>query len=324
MEYLFKSVLAKEFSEYIALLLESGRYINKIQSSIRSLDKYLFLHGITEKSLTEDVIVSWLDGKDVKPRTKSGILSNIKGLAKYLITFGFTISLPDDMIVPDDYVPYIFNEEEFSHIIFAADNFMVNSRLVPSSYQFPILLRILYGCGLRLREALTLEWNNIDLKSGVMDIIEAKNNVQRRIPLSCSLQTLMIQYKDMIVSYGESGRYVFESKYNLGKPYCNNTFEVWFSKILKSADIKYKRKAVHERGPCPHCLRHLFTIHSFLKLETEGKTFEEAVPFISAYLGHHSLMETEKYLRADYSMYTKSHQRISEHISDVFPEVNFE
>ena len=78
-------------------------------------------------------------------------------------------------------------------------------------------------------------------------------------------------------------------------------------------NISYTRHSTHERGPCTHCLRHLFVIHSFLKSETEGRALENTVPFLSAYLGHAGILETQKYLRASYILYTQSHQKVNEY-----------
>lgn len=324
MGYVYQSIFAEEFSQYIALLLEADRYVLKVQSTLRSLDRCLIEHSVTQKLIPEDIVVLWLAEMNVKPTTKFKKLSDARGLAKYLRSLGYTVSLPEPPIVPNDYVPYIFNEEELNNIFTSADNFMANSNMNSSAFQFPIVLRVLYGCGLRLRETLMLEWKNLDVDAGIICILEAKSNKQRRIPISQSLKALLIQYRSLATDFGICNRYVFENRNNRDEPYTNQTFWYWFSKILAAAGVKYVRKSPHERGPCAHCFRHLFTVQSFLKLESEGKSFDEAVPFVSEYLGHHGLMETEKYLRADYSLYTESHQRVAEYIGDVFPEVFFE
>jgi hypothetical protein len=63
---------------------------------------------------------------------------------------------------------------------------------------------------------------------------------------------------------------------------------------------------------------------SFLKSESEGRSFEETVPYLSSYLGHESLSALEKYLSKDYTLYRNSHRRIGDYIKDVFPEVSFQ
>jgi len=46
----------------------------------------------------------------------------------------------------------------------------------------------------------------------------------------------------------------------------------------------------------------------------------ETVPFLSTYLGHVGLMETDKYLKARHELYTEAHAIISDYTQDVFPE----
>ena len=47
-------------------------------------------------------------------------------------------------------------------------------------------------------------------------------------------------------------------------------------------------------------------------------------PFLAAYLGHESLLGTEKYLTTDYTVYESSQKRMNESIGGLFPEVAFE
>jgi len=61
-------------------------------------------------------------------------------------------------------------------------------------------------------------------------------------------------------------------------------------------------------------------LHSFLKAEAEGRTFLETVPFLSTYLGHAGILETDKYLKARHEMYRESHEAIAAYTNDVFPE----
>ncbi|MGL5512714.1 MAG: tyrosine-type recombinase/integrase, partial [Sporomusa sp.] len=163
------------------------------------------------------------------------------------------------------------------------------------------------------------------LENGVIMIRAAKNMKQRFVPMSSSMNVLLKEYYEMVRWKGICSDYLFEkdSRYGTGKPYKNVTFEQWFAKILCVAQIDFTRSTPHERGPCPHCLRHLFVFDSLHKSESEGRAFDETASSLSAYLGHENLFSLEKYLNKDYSLYRRSHQRVNEFIKDVFPEVSF-
>lgn len=324
MKYPFTSVLMEEMSNYLELLCAAGRYIEQIKSSLKSLDRYLAEHNYKDKSITEDLVSTWMATKQVRSRTKAGILSNIKGFTRYLVSLGYQASIPEIPIVSPDYIPYVFSKEEFMRMVSAADNFgwgtISHTR---SAKVFPILLRILYGCGLRLGEGLSLRWMDIDLKNGIIIIRNAKNKKQRFVPISSSLTKLLTLYKAKVQYENICADYLFESHFAPYKPFKNNSFYDWFCKILKAANIYYSKQSRTERGPCPHCLRHTFVLHSFLKAEDEGRKYEDTSAFLAAYLGHDSPKETDKYLNASHAVYVESHQRVNDYIGNLFPEIDF-
>jgi integrase len=118
--------------------------------------------------------------------------------------------------------------------------------------------------------------------------------------------------------------YLFESNFQPGEPFRNNTFYEWFMGAINAAGISYAKHNRREHGPCPHCLRHCFTLKSFLKSENEGRRYEDTAPFLAAYLGHDSSKDTEAYLRSNHTVYTQSHQRVDAAIGHLFPEVSFD
>ena len=135
---------------------------------------------------------------------------------------------------------------------------------------------------------------------------------------------LLNDYRAMTNSDGICEDYLFESDHSPGKPFHMNTFYGWFRKVMKTAGIQYTRRSRAERGPCPHCLRHCFTLKSFLKSEDEGRRFEDTSPFLAAYLGHEGPVETEAYLRSNHTVYTQSHKRVDAALGCLFPEVSFD
>jgi integrase len=232
---------------------------------------------------------------------------------------------PDLVRSHSDYVAHIFTDTEFEALIEAADNLKISkSNAIKTTLVFPVLLRILYGCGLRVGEALHLCWDDIDLNKGLIAIKKAKNEKQRVVPISDSLSEVLRQFYNRQISDNPHTQLLFESTRIPGKPFLINTFRIWFSSILELAGIPNTRSTRYERTISPHCLRHYFAFKSFLKSEAEGRSLEQTAPYLSTYLGHNSLYETEKYLSTDYTLYEDSHIRMNESIGDLFPEVMFE
>jgi integrase len=324
MKYVFAGIFASEMERYLKLLREAGRYTAKIQSSLRGLDRYLAESGSAQKVLDADTVSAWIKTRDVSSRTTAGDIACIKGFAKYLASLGIEADCPESPKVRSVYVPYIFSDAEIGRIIAAADNFEAGRSLTRSAIVFPILLRVLYGCGLRLGEGRVLRWKDVDLDGGILTIREAKNLKQRFVPMDDSVTNLLKSYRAATQADGICADYLFESSVNPCEPFRNNTFYEWFRKALDAAGIGYAKGNRMERGPCPHCLRHCFTLKSFLKSEDCGRRFEDTAPILAAYLGHDSPKETEAYLRSNHTVYTRSHQRVSAAIGYLFPEVNFD
>jgi integrase len=319
MEIYFKSVFREEIAQYIELVKISAVDHKAYQCTLADLDSFLFGEGSDEKVLTSEQLSRWLGRFDVKPSTKQSKLTHVRRFAGYLRTLGIKTSLPELPRVPSDFEPYIFTIEEMERIFDAADDLILTRPSSRIAAEFPVLLRILYGCGLRLGEAMSLTWDDVDLHEGVLTVREAKNRKQRIVPMSGELTRILTLYRNAPCYSMKDHDFLFrkEDGARRGK----SSYWRLFDEVLCGLGIKGAHNyRFRSRGPCIHSLRHVFVLHSFLKAEAEGRTFIETVPFLSTYLGHSGLTETEKYLKARHEMYRESHEKIAAYTVDVFPE----
>ena len=97
-----------------------------------------------------------------------------------------------------------------------------------------------------------------------------------------------------------------------------------FEYILRNNGIQVCNRKKHERGPCLHCMRHVFAFKSFAKAEREGRHLDDAVPFLSVYLGHAGINETAKYLKFSNEVFPESIDSFGRFMSDLLPEVDYE
>ena len=321
MTYCFSSVLAADFEAYINLCDNAGKCIRNMKIYLSCLDKHLTEHSITDKNISEAVLSAWLASKDVKAATKANRLNIVRGFGRYMLSLGYFIEIPESPRVVNSYTPYIFTNDELDLIFSALDNFEYEKKKTHATVQAPVLFRTIYGCGFRLGEALLLLWDDVNLEAGTITVHNAKNKKKRIVPISLSLTEILKSYKQYATQHNicRNGL-VFENRQ--GKAYHINGVRRWFSFALEKAGIVYTRQSNRERGPCIHCLRHTFVINSFLQADSKGCAFEEVIPFLTEYLGHKDIMETDKYLRASHIVYKDAHQKVSDYINDIFPEVN--
>jgi len=323
MDLAFRSILKDElasFMDVLKLSISTQKTYKDYQRTLSDFDSFLHTEELAVKKLDARQIKCWLDGFNVHPSTKNKKLTSIRRFASYLSTLGIETSLPEMPHLTSDFTPYVFTADEMTRIFEVADDLILTSPNSRRAAEFPVLLRILYGCGFRLGEALSLTWDDIDLSIGVITIKAAKNQKQRIVPMSEELTRILKLYR--AAPYFEVQECKMLFKTNDGQPRSVGTYWSVFDRILHELGIKNPQTYKHgSRGPCIHSLRHTFTLNSLLKAEAEGRGFMETVPFLSTYLGHAGLMETDKYLKARHELYTESHKVMEDYTRDVFPDV---
>ena len=249
-------------------------------------------------------------------------VSHYRQFAKYLIRLGHKAFLPERPIEEKTYVPYIFSHQEIERLIRSADLQFEHSRKEnrESQAQFCIVLRILYGCGMRLTEVCSLKAKDVDLKNNVFTVRNAKNNKERLVPFHESLSEILYAY---IMSRNfAADDYIFPSRKKT--PHMENWSNDSFIRILKIAGIEKYELPRFGRNICIHCLRHTFAVHSFSKQNSMGKDMNVAAPFLSSYLGHDRIYGTEKYLHLTGENSDEIVEKINSYSTDLFQEADDE
>jgi len=319
-DIIFKSIIKDEMASFYAFMKLSVVDHDAYRTTLSGLDSFLYGENIAQKGFDADLILRWLDTFTViKLQTKKAKLGHIRKFSEYLSALGIKTSIPELPKVIHNFEPYVFTSDEMTRIFEIADDLIAVKPKSGIAAEFPVLLRMLYGCGMRLGEALSLTWSDIDLNKGIITVRIAKNQKQRLIPMSGELTRILKLYHASPIFGANEHGYIFkksDEQARSGAAYWRT-----FNSILCELGIKNPQTVKSgDRGPCIHSLRHTFVMNAFLKLENEGSHFQEAVPFLSTYIGHERLTETDKYLKARHELYTDSHIAINDYISDVFPE----
>jgi integrase len=153
MSFLLKSVLAEEMYEYLAVLDGAEKDTESYITVFKSLDSYLAESGVVEKSLPESVVMGWLTGLTMSSRTRNYTIGRVRRFSRYLIAVGVPAFEPDFIRAGSTFIAYTFSDEEFEAIIKAADSGIANAVKSETEHIFPMLFRVLYGCGLRIGDA---------------------------------------------------------------------------------------------------------------------------------------------------------------------------
>ena len=268
-------------------------------SQLLAFDSYLSKIGHHDIDIDEDTVNAWIHS--LQPLSDSTIMTyvvSVRKLFEYLSGMGIAkCYMPHVRRVPDKYVAHYFTETELSSIYSCADDYPCGERN-PLPYikaELPMALRILESCGTRLTETLSLQMKHVDLKRGILTMVHAKKDKERIVPMSDSLTRMLEKYCMAMGLIGMPEFYIFPKK-DFNSPLARHDIDNRFANILKWNSISDRARKKYGRGICPHCFRHNFTLRSFRLLESHGIHLNDAIPYLSIYLGHDSLRETEKYL----------------------------
>ena len=320
--YEYASVFADEFLNYFALRESQGHQSIREFHYFKRFDQYLVAENVTEKVLTAPVVEGWLRSlpPDMSTNTKIVYISHYTQFAKYLKTLGIPAFIPERPVDDSSYTPYVFSENEVGRIFTAADNIAENTRSPRfAAYEFPLIMRILYGCGLRLNETLRLRVSDADLQSGVLLVRNAKGNQDRLVPMDVSLTDILRSYIQIYRKDAIAEALLFPNRKN--EYYSDMMMRSWFNRVLVKAGIEKPNLPRYSRNICLHCLRHTFAVHSFRKQDLAGVDMYATLPFLSAYMGHAQINGTEMYLHMTAENSTDIIEKTAAYTEGLFPEV---
>jgi integrase/recombinase XerD len=317
--YSYNSVFAPEMKAFLELRAAQGHVARHAAHMLETLDISLIEHNSGE--LSPNTIDLWMNSLHDKMNANTLItyVSYYTQFAKYMAVIGVSAFIPERPKGNHDYVPYVFTSDEMQRLFAACDNLPGTRNFAKAPVIFPVLIRLLYGCGLRLDEALSLQLKDLDLTEGIIHVNDAKGFKDRVVPMDESLNDICRKYCKLLHHESENTAYLFENHHQTR--FSQVWARHWFEITLKNAGIALPESYEPSRGICLHCLRHTFAVDSFRKMEMQGRDLYEFVPFLSTYMGHYDLYSTEKYLRMTAEIHNRVIDQMAEYASDIFPGV---
>lgn len=319
------SIFYGEMNEFFALREKtlSLKTVTMDRCALLSFDQHLVKRGKSEVSITEDDVVSWIQPMygNLARNTIAGKARALRMFLKYLQSKDIPVYIPRCIKIPETYIPYLFSDAEIHKIFTAADS-IPHRKNSKHAIVLPMILRMLYSCGFRLGELLAIQICDINFQMGVVLLRDTKNKKQRIVPLGDTLSEMLYKYCLAMNLMEHTENYIFPGKGGT-KPISQRVIQEWFETLLKDTSI-FSRTEKNARGPCLHCFRHLFAVKSFAQAEQAGRSTKDSIPYLSVYLGHSNLVETEKYLKFSSDMFPE-HTTMFETFSEaLFPEVYYE
>ncbi len=313
----YKSSNAPFLTSYVEFKRSLG-YKMQYTYVFKNLDRFLYERAYKSIGFTEDILSDWCKHRaNEGDRTRYNRIVEVKNFSVYLNGLGYPSFVPR---LPKRYsttfTPYIFSHEEITKFFTSCDLLEYHASYQSLHHILPALLRLLYGCGLRISEALSLRCEDVNLTDGYITIHETKNGEERRLPLSDTLRIVLKQYDRFCRNNDISSEFFF-AKRN-GERCSGSTIYKKFRAILFQAGISHGGKG---KGPRLHDLRHSFSVHSLARMAEQGLDLYYCLPLLSEYLGHKSLAATDSYVRLTAEMYPRLLNKVNRICAFVFPEL---
>ena len=324
---MFRSIYSDLLTQYYKLRSDTlGDSARKHELCyLRRFDAYAAERLKTHGGITEAFVNDWACSLSGKSGSVENEVIVIRQFLVYLGLSGERVSLPVVPKVRDDYIPYIFSDEELRRIFTLADNIVLKDPKADTymAIEFPMILRLLYSCGLRVGETAKIDLSDVDLDNGILRLVNTKGDKHRLVPMSSVMTDILARYCMAMGLNGKDSGWLFPSSRTDGH-ISINAIKRRFESILQTADIRLENRQKHERGPCLHCMRHVFAFKSFSQSERQGRHLDDTIPFLSIYLGHDGINETAKYLKFTNELFPESIDAFGDFMSGLLPEVDYE
>mgnify|MGYP003445173987 CR=1 FL=1 len=276
--------LLRDYRNYLKIERTMSR--NTVASYCSDMEMFLAAVPIDVKDIVPSDIEDYLQGRTgISKRSQARILSSLRSFFSWLVIEGVIADNPCDKVDSPKlgrFLPDVLSVEEVSAIMDSVD---------VSTWQGKrdrAILEVLYGCGLRVSEAVELKISCLYFDEGFIRII-GKGNKERLVPAGEMAADAVNEYLEHRPSPydAKSDDLVFLNRF--GRSLSRQSM---FKMIKKQALIADVRKEIS-----PHTFRHSFATH----LVENGADLR----LVQEMLGHESLTTTEIYTHVDSTTWQK-------------------
>ena len=242
---------------------------------------------------------AFLAGKTPLTQYRSHKYSTLAGFYRYAISRGHATRSPlpapeNEPKAPPSAPRHVYSHDELRHL-FSAIDASRSRALKLDAYTFRTLLLLLYGTGMRLREAMHLTMGDVDLSDAVLTVRNTKFYKNRLVPVGPQLVNALKSYAvcraERPALEGRESSFLANQD---GTPLAKRTVQSAFTDLLSAAGVHGTHGK--RQSPCLHSLRHSFAIHRVTAWYRQGADVQRLLPMLSTYLGHADLAGTQVYL----------------------------
>lgn len=275
--------------------LSSGASKNTLSAYRSDLMLYSkWLDKLSLENSSDTSILKYFQYRQISPSTQARILTCFRIFYQYLVSQKLTDTNPTAKLHHPKQVqklPVFLSIKEVEKLLDAPDQktiFGMRDRA---------MLELLYSCGLRVTELVSLEYHHININDEYIRIL-GKGNKERLLPMGDLAIEYLSQYekeaRPFLIKKGQTDGYFLSNR-------GSNMSRQNFFYMIKS----YAQKAGIDKSLSPHSLRHAFATH----LVQQGADLRS----VQLMLGHSDISTTQIYTHIQNvqlkSQHSKHHPR---------------
>ena len=266
----------KDYNYY--LRMERAMSQNTVASYCSDIESFLEYYTSDLSLVAPADIEEYLATQvQLSKRSQARLLSALRSFFKWLVIEGNLKDNPCDKVEGPKlgrYLPDTLSVEEVVSIIDSVDTSTWTGK------RDKALLEVLYGCGLRVSEAVGLKVSSLYLDEGFVRVI-GKGDKERVVPIGEAASDALVTYLQERPAEMSSCEFVFVNRYGAALSRVSA-----FKAVKTAVMLAGIRKEIS-----PHTFRHSFATH----LIENGAD----VRLVQQMLGHESVSTTEIYTHVD-------------------------
>ena len=279
---------SKILSDYTYYLkIERAMSPNTVASYSSDVRDFFHAVPVMPADVESQDIMDYLASRNkLSKRSQARILSSLRSFFDWLVAEGDRKDNPCEVVDSPKlgrYLPEVLSVDEVSAILESVDLSTWNGK------RDRAILEVLYGCGLRVSEAVNMLISHVYLDEGFVRIV-GKGNKERIVPIG---EMAVEAVRNYLAVRPEPAELKYEDILFLNKYGKNLSRVAMFNLVKRQAMVAGIRKEIS-----PHTFRHSFATH-LIENGADLRVVQEM-------LGHESILTTEIYTHIDSSTWQRA------------------
>jgi integrase len=300
----FESFMASKLQEYAAYRKALGYAKQGIKPPLLAFDRYLIDQNANWDQLQPVFFLQLRANIRNNPNTVNKILSAIRSFFQFLVRQDICDNNPlkDIPPLPERYfVPFVFSPAQTDQLLQAVCKTIRKSeRHLLFDMAIYLAIVMLARCGMRINEPLRLRRHHYRADEGSVYIKKTKFKKDRLIPVP---KAVLAQIENYLAAHntlypGDQNPYFLAGRKR--RPLKDYHIRTAFHQAVNDIGLSRPKQTMGNitfGAPVPHSLRHAFAINTLNRIKARGKSPQQALPVLAAYMGHRKYQYTAAYLK---------------------------